>query len=330
MWPLRPIRILSLDGGGIRGLIPALVLKELSDRMRRYGREKPLHRCFDLIAGTSTGGLIALALSLPQSGTRTPALSIEDIVRMYREDGTKIFPPWKFSTLHSVAHAFREKYDIENFDSFLGPTFADITLQDALTDLLITSFDVERNTPFFFKRRRGRDDDTNFLMSDVAKATAAAPTYFDPAIIHEAENPARSYCMVDGAVYANNPAMVGYIEGLKLYGRMRRFQIISLGTGRASRERTRDDISSWGFFDWISPMRGAPLFGIISAGQAESVDYQLTKLSGVEYLRINGFFDGPRPDIDDASEENIARLSETAARIISNYDNALEKLARTL
>ncbi len=330
MWPFKTVRILSIDGGGIRGLIPALVIRELASRMQAAGRTRPLHSCFDLIAGTSTGALIALGLTLPSENGRDTALSIEDIVAMYRDSGQRIFPPWKFRALHSIAHMFSEKYDIENFDEFLGPVFAEATLQDALSDLLITSFDIERNTSFFFKKRKSRTDDTNFLMNDVAKAAAAAPSYFEPAIIAEHENPENSFCLIDGGVYANNPAMCAYIETRKLYPNAWRYEIVSIGTGKPSAHLSRDEIVSWGFGDWISPLRGAPLFGVMSAGQSEAVDYQLGKLRGVDYYRVNGAFEGAPPEIDDASEENIARLSATAERIIEENDRVLTKLARRL
>ncbi len=330
MWPFRTVRVLSIDGGGIRGLIPAMVLQNVKERMRRAGRERPLHACFDLIAGTSTGGLIALGLTVPKPESGEPALSIDEIVRMYREEGTRIFPQWKFKLLHTMSHAFQEKYALENLESFLGPVLADMTLQDALSDLLITSFDVERNTPYLFKKRAGRADDENFLMSDVAKATAAAPSYFEPAVITACGSSGNDYCMVDGAVYANNPAMCAYIEARKLYPWAWRYEILSLGTGRPSRHLTRDDLESWGFVDWVSPMRGAPLFGIISAGQTESVDYQLNKLPGVRYYRVNGRFEGERPEMDDASPENIERLAATAGSFISEHDAMLERVSRRL
>ncbi len=300
MWPFRTVRILSIDGGGIRGLIPALILHELAGRMKRIGRARPLHECFDLIAGTSTGALIALGLTLPGEDRTEPALSTEDIVAMYRDGGERIFPPWKFRSLHSFAHMFSEKYDIE------------------------------RNTSFFFKKRAARTDDTNFLMNDVAKAAAAAPSYFEPAIIAEHDNPENTFCLIDGGVYANNPAMCAYIEARKLYPNAWRYQIVSIGTGRPSAHLSRDEIVSWGFGDWISPLRGAPLFGVMSAGQSEAVDYQLKKLRGVDYYRVNGAFEGESPEIDDASAENIARLTETAERIIEENDRVLTKLARRL
>jgi len=307
-----------------------MVLQALATRMHTLGRGRPLHECFDMIAGTSTGALIALGLTLPKRHSRESALSIDEIVHKYRNEGVRIFPPWKFEHLHDVAHAFREKYSIYNFDHFLGPLFADMTLQDCLSDVLIPSYDVEDNTPFFFKRRSARRDDMNFLMTDVAKAAAAAPSYFQPAVIAEYGRPDNHYCMVDGAVFANNPAMCAYIEARKLYPHARRFEILSLGTGRGSLELNRYDLSTWGFFEWVSPLRGAPLFGIMSSGQAESVDYQLTKLQGVTYDRINGSFLGEHPDMDDASPENIRFLSDAASRIIGEHEETLQSLARRL
>ncbi|HUX21680.1 MAG TPA: patatin-like phospholipase family protein, partial [Spirochaetia bacterium] len=161
----KTVRILSIDGGGIRGLIPALVLRELRDRLRGRGVEKPFSEQFDLIAGTSAGALVALGLVLPAARAaagepaphqgvqppvcyeRRPALEIDDIVELYRKRGTEIFPRHRFNSLRKVVQAFADKYESSGLETVLREVFADATIRDALTNVLITSYDTEHMEP---------------------------------------------------------------------------------------------------------------------------------------------------------------------------------------
>ena len=193
----RVVRILSIDGGGIRGLIPALVLQEIERRLKEAGKAHAFASIFDLIAGTSSGALIALGLALPKARAsssevqkkgimREPALSMNDIVDFYARRGQEIFPPSLGRRLRTTVQAFRHKYDGIGFERVLADTFGDAMLGDALTNLLITSFDSNTLQPHYLKSRPYRPewkDDSNYYMRDAARASSAAPTFFSPAQI---------------------------------------------------------------------------------------------------------------------------------------------------
>ena len=170
LFPSKTVKILSLDGGGIRGIIPALILKEIEKRLIAAKKWKPFYKIFDLIAGTSTGGLLVLGLSAPKRDgqgnfTREPRYMIDDIVQFYETRGIEIFPRWIFNNLRNLVQAFYEKYDHRDMERVLKELLGDATLKDALTNLLITAYDPENRTPFFFKNRpnkKGWETDLNF------------------------------------------------------------------------------------------------------------------------------------------------------------------------
>jgi uncharacterized protein len=352
----RTVAILSIDGGGVRGLIPALVLRELQKKTRTYRRKQKLYQLFDLIAGTSTGALLALGLTAPASPSpvlrkeqaqkeqaqkeqagdieaRTPALDLEDLVELYTRYGIEIFPSRLFRRFQTVKQVFSEKYDAAPLEAILARLFGVLTVQDALANVLITAYDTERRTPFFFKRRPEHyphSDDLEFYTRDAARAAAAAPTYFEPALIRPVHGAGQPVCLVDGAVFANNPAMCAYIEARKMYPWARRFIILSLGTGTTVRRFTYAEMRTWGYLDWVSPVKGAPLFGITTDGQSETVTYQLNKLPDVEYYRIDAPLVGCSELLDDASRKNIDGLFRLAYRMMRNNESILDTVVHRI
>lgn len=342
-FPGQTVKILSVDGGGIRGYIAALILEEIEKRRLAAGRKRPLCRCFDLMAGSSTGSIITLGLSAPaqtvpeksplanrvvhrfSTGVQ-PKYSAAEIARIYRERGTDIFPRNIFRQLRTVRHAFFEKYGDGNFDRVLEEHFGDLTLKDALTRVLVTSYDTLTGKPLIMKNLTKED---NFYLRDAARGSSAAPTYFEPAEVTGLESGKR-HCLVDGGVFANNPAMCAYVEARRLHPLARRFFILSLGTGRLERSFEYDQIKSWGYVEWVRPSNGVPLISMMSSGQNKCVDYQMEHLPGVEYVRINPNLAGCSDEMDDAGPENMACLESVARRAIAENEGLLDRVARLL
>jgi len=127
-------------------------------------------------------------------------------------------------------------------------------------------------------------------------------------------------------LWANNPALIAYIEATKIFPHAKKYIILSLGTGSVHSGYSFDQIKDWGYLEWISPGKGAPLSKIMSSGQSEAVDHQLRRISDVEYFRINGTLEGSSTAMDDASRENIKNLKKVAARIIREHDRDLDTL----
>lgn len=303
------MRVLAIDGGGIRGLIPALVLTELE---RRAGRRA--FELFDLIAGTSTGGILACALCAPDP------LPASELVSLYEEEGPEIFDRSLFQRIRSADGLLDEKYDGAALDRALERFLGHKRLSESRPDLIVPTYDTALPGPYFFKTVKAREApaEHDFPLSLVARATAAAPTYFEPV---EADGRA----LVDGGVFAANPAMCGLAEVLNQVP-PRDVVLLSLGTGQRTNRREFDEVKDWGLAKWARP-----ILDVVFDGASDSVDFQLRHVLGDErYWRLQTELTLASDDLDDASEENLARLRGHAEELIESssatIDAALARL----
>jgi patatin-like phospholipase/acyl hydrolase len=367
----RTVKILSIDGGGIRGLIPALVLKELEDRLRDCTKGGALASTFDLIAGTSTGAFITIGLTLPKryperynTYLAEPALNAADIADFYLRRGAEVFPQSLFNGFRVMAHVFREKYDEERLERILEEVVGAATLAECLTHVLIPAYDTERCRPFYFRsgslarsetlarrllpeglkalrirdRRdqasqyldRGDELDLNFFLKDVARAASAAPSYFPPAHISPVPDNGQKYCLIDGGIFAPNPALCAYIEARRLFPRARDFLVVSLGTGRVERSYSCSDLRDWGYLEWVSPAKKAPLPSIMIKAQNEMANRHMRSLPDVRFYRFNAPLAGANDEMDDASTRNISGLQRIAEKIVRQNDEEIDALCREI
>jgi uncharacterized protein len=302
------VRILSIDGGGIRGIIPALVLAEVEARTGRRIAE-----LFDLVAGTSTGGILACALTVP--GAR-PA---RELVELYRTEGPRIFHRSLVRRVETADGLLDEKYDDAALRAALADYLGTARLSDATTRVLATAYDLEGREPYFFKSWRA---DRDAPMVEVARATAAAPTYFEPIGVD-------GLALVDGGVFATNPAMCAYAEAARLAqeaGARIDVRLLSLGTGRLTRPIHLADARGWGLLEWVRP-----LIDVVFDGVADTVDYQLQHILGEgAYTRLQTDLDQASDALDDASPANLARLEGEAAGLIAARSAELDAVCAEL
>src|SRR5690348_1812252 len=141
----RPLRVLAIDGGGIRGILPAMLLSDLERRTNR-----PIIDLFDLIVGTSTGGLVALALACPTPEGK-PRHTARDIVRLYEVEGKRVFSRSVWHKIRSVGALAEGKYPSAGIEGVLQDYFGECRLKDALADVVVPAYEIERRMPFFFK-----------------------------------------------------------------------------------------------------------------------------------------------------------------------------------
>ncbi len=298
------MRVLSIDGGGIRGLIPALVLAEVEARTGRRIAE-----LFDLIAGTSTGGILACALAKPG------AQSAAELVELYRTEGPRIFHRSLGHRLRSAEGLLEEKHDDDALDDALTRYLGSGRLSDATTRVLVTAYDLEARGPHFFKSWRA---DLDGPLRIVARATAAAPTYFEPVEMD-------GMSLVDGGVFATNPAMCAYAESFVLDGRAPGF-VLSLGTGRQTRPIHHHDAAGWGLVQWVRPV-----IDIVFDGVSDTVEYQLEHLMPEgSVVRLQVELDRASDALDDASARNLALLEEQARELIAAEGDAIDRACAAL
>jgi uncharacterized protein len=289
------MRVLSIDGGGIRGLIPALVLTEVE---KRSG--KRIWELFDLIAGTSTGGILACALCAPDP------LPAEQLVALYEEEGPTIFDRSLWQRIRSAGGLLDEKYDAGALDRALERFLSDKRLAETKPDLLVPAYNMGEPGPYFFKSRKARDEGEDFPLSEVARATSAAPTYFEPAELS-------GEALVDGGVFAANPAMCAFAEVMRFQPSADVF-LLSLGTGQRTRKRSFDQIENWGLIEWAKP-----ILDVVFDGVSDAVDYQLQHaLDEGHYWRLQVELDRASDDLDDASADNLRGLRAQAEGLIAN------------
>lgn len=252
-------QVLSLDGGGIRGIFSAALLAGLEKDLSR-----PILDHFDLVVGTSTGGVIAAALGA--------GMSPSDVVDLYVSEMTTIFPGPR--RLRSLRQLFRPKYRPYGLEELLRRVFGDKTLGESRVPLVIPSFDLGENRVYLFKtphhERLKRDWRVPFWQ--VAAATSAAPTFF-PAF----SLPEDHVRLVDGGVWANNPAMVGVVEAVSMFGQpLESIRILSLGTTADPRTRKRD-LDNGGLLQWV---RSPSVVNVLLTGQSVGAFAQVQHLIG--------------------------------------------------
>lgn len=319
------IKILSIDGGGIRGVIPAMVLAEIE---RLTG--KPVAELFHLIAGTSTGGILALGLAKPDD-QRKPQFSARQMVSLYEQEGSRIFSASLWQKIRRLGNLLDEKYPADGIEDVLHEYFGEARFKDVVTDVVVTAYETERRFPFFFKSRNAKTKDGyDVEMRLVARATSAAPTYFEPLKL-DVSDPAEYYSLIDGGVYANNPAMCGYVEARTMFPEATEFLVVSLGTGELTRPLRYQDVKGWGLAQWAQP-----ILNVVFDGVSSTVDYQLRQLlppnaSGVmRYYRFQVRLDPSTDDLDDASRDNMRSLKLLAESLIRDRTDDLHDLCAQL
>jgi patatin-like phospholipase/acyl hydrolase len=320
-------RILSLDGGGIRGIIPAIVLAELE---RRTGR--PAWTLFDLIAGTSTGGILALGLTKRKGRTKKAQFRAADLVTLYEEDGPRIFQRSVWHRVRSMGGVSEEKYPSHGVEGVLEEKFGAARLSEALVPVLVPAYDIEMRHPHFFKSQDAakKPDTKDFLMRDAARATSAAPTYFEPARVQPLGG-GDQVSLVDGGVYANNPAACALVECIcDFNANPTDVVMLSLGTGELTRPIFHEEAKDWGLAKWAQPV-----LNVVFDGVSDTVDYQvgniLKSLSGESsYLRMQTQLHEGNDDMDDAGSTNLRVLKLLAKELIRQHDEKLDEMAARL
>jgi Patatin-like phospholipase len=267
----KPFKILSIDGGGIKGLYSSKILEHLEE-----GNSCSISDHFDLICGTSTGGLITLALSL-----KIPA---KDISNFYEEYGKVIFP--KRSKIGGIIKQtiWHGKYTDKPLRQALLNIFHEYKISDVHNLLCIPTYSVTDARPWVFKydHKEGRlDRDNKASCVDVALATTAAPTYFPLAEIDYYDHKQ----FIDGGVWANNPTMVGVIEGLTYFvGPGKEFdsiEVLSLSSLNNTAGKPIGLKRKRSFLQWRND-----LFDTSILGQSHFTDYMMKKLCDLNHIKI--------------------------------------------
>lgn len=308
-------KILSIDGGGIRGLIPALVLTEIEDRTG-----KRIADCFDLIVGTSTGGILSLGLGKKNSegSVQYKARELADI---YIDEGKEIFSRSLWKGVASVGGLTDEKYSHDGLERILKNKFGEHTLiSDLCTNVMVTSYEIQQRRPVFIKS--WKDEFKNLTMWKAGRATSAAPTYFEPT---QTNISGSIYSLIDGGVFINNPSVSAYVSAKKTLEPDDEYILVSLGTGELIRSIPHKEAKDWGQLEWL-----IPLLSCMFDGMSDAADYQMKELLGNNYYRLQTDLSIASDDMDNATSENINHLKEEAEKLIRVNDSVIRDICGLL
>ncbi|XP_020424071.1 patatin-like protein 1 isoform X2 [Prunus persica] len=306
------ITVLSIDGGGIRGIIPGVLLAYLESQLQELdGEDARLADYFDVISGTSTGGLIATMLAAPNDNNR-PLYAAKDIVPFYLDNCPKIFPQSSglcAAVVDLVKVLTGPKYDGKYLHKLIRNIVGDKRLDQTLTNVVIPTFDVKKLLPVIFSSYQVTSRPVlNAKLSDICIGTSAAPTllpahYFEN---NDQQGEPKEFNLIDGGVAANNPASVAISEVIKqtekqnpdfmeikpmeLYDRL---LLVSFGTGsnRSELRYNAKKVSKWGVIGWLYEDGSSPLLECFDEAGACMVDYHNSVVfqalhSEQNYLRI--------------------------------------------
>lgn len=301
--------ILSIYGGGMRGLIPARFCDIAVEQ--RLG--KSCAEVFGMGAGTSTGGILALGLMCPGANGK-PKYTAAQLVDLYRKEGGRIFSRSPGHIIATADGASGPKYPSAGVEGVLHDYFGDVRLSEALRPTLVTSFDTQAPDDAFFKSYA--PDASRYFMRDVARATSAAPTYFDP--LQAAER-----ILIDGGVSANNPAMCAWADADEALGTRDNLLLVSLGTGETL---PKCNPVGWGVVQWLKY-----LAALLMTGASDAAEYQAKRafppVAGQRrYFRFQCSLDGVPQEMDDASPSTVAALLKRADDMIVANAAAIDEL----
>ncbi|KAK4393328.1 Patatin-like protein 3 [Sesamum angolense] len=310
------VTVLSIDGGGIRGIIPGTILAHLESKLQELdGPNARIADYFDVIAGTSTGGLITAMLAAPGSDNR-PVFAARNITSFYLEHSPKIFPESRrnnfVGTITNLVAG--PKYDGKYLKTLVQELLGSVTVSQTLTN--VGKANVSKNA----------------LLSDVCLGTSAAPSYLPPHYFEtqDSDGKKRSFDLVDGGVAANNPTLMAitHISKEILLGKFElvdmqpmdsnRMLVLSLGTGLAQLEEKYNagDAAKWGLLGWVYNNGATPLLDIYGDASSDMVDIHVSTLfqslrNEQNYLRIQeDRLAGDASSLDISTTKNMQTLMQ--------------------
>lgn len=297
--------ILSIDGGGIRGLFPAAVLGHIETELK-----VPLRERFDMFAGTSTGSIIAASVAC--------GADMDRIAGVYRNDGPSIFRRRRFWGPRVFEPAIRSRYHQRRLRGALAPLLGDVTLGSIEAPLVLPATDIRRGEAYLFRSgyAREKNEDLQVPLIDAVVASCSAPTYFDPT--HIGNN-----LLADGGLWANSPSLAAVIEAQQtLDVALEDIRVLSLGTGHSQTGYGLMKQKRWGF---INGWRGTEFVDFLMFLQTRSThNYLEMLLDKKQFLRLT--FESETPlNLDDCS---IMEDLETKAREV--FRESREKIRRFL
>lgn len=321
------INVLTIDGGGIRGLMSAQIISYIEEKLQeKTSSDVKIGEYFDLIVGTSTGGILSCIYCFPDKNGR-PLYSSQDAVDLYLKNGGFIFSNnfwYKVKTFFGLS---KSKYDGKNLNKMIKSYIGGGKISESTTNMMITSVDPISNELFLFKSHKAKTDmNRNFTFEDAAISTSAAPIYLPPHKIGDK-------VLVDGGMSINNPSMSGYVEAIKMFPESKRVNILSIGTGTKINKFDYEDIKNWGIYGWLINIgrdKGSPLVDLILNASSNGTEYLTEKLYDKKldgyHLRIDPIInENVEFSMDKADDKNLKEMSKSSRDTIEHYKKEIDE-----
>jgi uncharacterized protein len=341
-------KILSIDGGGVRGIVPAMILAEIERRTQAQ-----IFSLFDLIAGSSSGGILALGLTkprldVPEASAPVAQYSAEELMQIYLEYGAEIFyePFWE-QIFGQVEDIFMQpKYAADGRSEIIHQYFGNTLLEHNLKEVLITSYDLDRRIPIFFtnkpekqqlESKKFRKLCRGFSLADAALATSATPTYFPPYRFANA-NADQAYTLIDGGLVANNPANLAILEA-QISSRSQQqvlnledILVVSLGCGALTSVHPYQEVQKWGQLQWTKPLLNIAIDGgsEVVAGELERLFDAIRQGDRTNYYRFQVSLTSELEPIDNTKPSQLRQLQALANIMIQEKSRELDELCALL
>ncbi|MEG0529175.1 MAG: patatin-like phospholipase family protein [Bacilli bacterium] len=342
----KKIILLSLDGGGIRGIISCIILKYIEDKLKEQDCEDAkIGDYVDFIAGTSTGALIASLLLLPSDEHPKKAKhSITDALNIYLGEGKNIFSKTFWTILNNPLAVFKDNFSTMVLESQLEIVFKDAELKNLIRPCALIAYDTEHQKPKIFNSIDGISPFRNFYIKDVCRASSAAPTYFEPAKIKSFAE--QEFSCIDGGVFANNPTFCGFIESQKINfnkyfkddlkfdgtAPLQEFITISIGNGSRAKSYKHNELTGISKSKWVDPL--VDIF--ISTG-VNMIDMEMKSMYSLlkpkyqhNYYRFNPEIPESSIDLGNVSNTNIKTLIDVANDYVAKNKEYLDEVVQKL
>tara|TARA_Y100000034_G_C6905227_1_gene419806 strand:+ start:3308 stop:4258 length:951 start_codon:yes stop_codon:yes gene_type:complete len=303
--------VFSYNGGGARGYFSAWVTQYIDNCLMEKGRS--ICGISDLLSGTSTGGLIAICKSL--------GMTYHDIILMYEK-----WLPYIFEKSFWRKGLTDEIYKTDNVEEAFNEVLGDQTTGDCTTPVMITTcLGYERHVHVFASHSIGNIENRgDFYLKDIARATSAAPVFFEPCRITSVDG-AITYDCFDGGLGRNDPSLMTYLAAKKQWPNDP-IRICVIGTGIANRPITYDETKDWGAPSWVM-LNGCPLISMLMGYQQDSIKNDLENLIELfpndQLLYIDTALTKANDDMDDVSANQLNRLRELAEISVSNIHESV-------
>ena len=304
--------IISVDGGGIKGIVAITILQAIQKKL-----PKPIHEYIDCFAGTSTGGLIAAGLTVPGEDGK-PKFTTDDVVEIYQTLGPDVFDRSFWHKVKTLWGLIGPKFPLNGLQKVSEEKFGDVALKECLTHVVIATYDLVTRSPVVFDSTNPKLNEVSVI--DTCMGTASVPTMF-PSV------ESGKYNLIDGGIFAVSPALCALSVCQEKYPE-ESFMVISIGNGDYNESLPHDKTAGWGLLQW-----GQTAVGVILDGIGDGVDQQakiFTESNKGVYHRLQFKIPEELSAMDNPDVDNVNGLREKTLEYIKENEEVINKICQQL